>query len=243
MINTYIVYCHHRDAASSISTLLVQQWVEWQIYCINHYSLENSSFQHSVFSFLLWSRITLCSIIVGNYPFAQLTEEIHNTSWILLCRRATRGGAFAPLPKFSRNFQIIKLKFCILIISKKSLTGIFLCLISLQDISWDRPSDQKFRKWLVFNHKYAGIGRSFKLLVAYFMFILLFVYHSEKFQKCSVCLRFDFVSCHLLRKRVCIHSWNVNYKYWIAVTPVEQSLHPLEYAQWQKRHTRMQGRR
>jgi len=52
-----------------------------------------------------------------------------------------------------RNFQIIKLKFCILIIFKKSFTSIFLCLywliVPLQDISWDRPSDRKFRKWLV----------------------------------------------------------------------------------------------
>jgi len=30
-----------------------------------------------------------------------------------------------------RNFQMIKLKFCILIIFKKSLTGIFLCLTYL----------------------------------------------------------------------------------------------------------------
>jgi len=77
MINSYVVYCHHkiRDAASSISTFIVQQWVEWQI--INHYSLENSSFQHSAFSFLLWSRILLCSIIAGNYLFAQLAEGIH----------------------------------------------------------------------------------------------------------------------------------------------------------------------
>jgi len=40
--------------------------------------------------------------------------------------------------------------------------------ISLQDTSWDRLSDWKFRKWLVFNHKYAEIGWSFKMLVAYF---------------------------------------------------------------------------
>jgi len=40
-------------------------------------------------------------------------------------------------------------------------------IISFQDISWDRPSDGKFRKWSVFNHKYVGIGRSFKMLVVY----------------------------------------------------------------------------
>jgi len=41
-------------------------------------------------------------------------------------------------------------------------------IISLQDMSWDRPSDRKFSKWLVFNHKYAEIGRSFKMLATYF---------------------------------------------------------------------------
>jgi len=38
-------------------------------------------------------------------------------------------------------------------------------IISLQDLSWDRSSDRKCRKWLVFNHKYGEIGRSFKMLV------------------------------------------------------------------------------
>ena len=33
-------------------------------------------------------------------------------------------------------------------------------------------------------------------------YILFFVYHSENFQKCSVCVCFDFVSCHLLRNRL-----------------------------------------
>ena len=40
-----------------------------------------------------------------------------------------------------------------------------LTVISLQDLSWDRLSDRKFRKWLVFNHKYAGsdnLGDSLK---------------------------------------------------------------------------------
>jgi len=41
---------------------------------------------------------------------------------------------------------------------------------------------------------------------------------------------FDFVSCYLLRKRVCIHSWNVNNKYCIAITPVEQRFHPVDSA-------------
>jgi len=37
--------------------------------------------------------------------------------------------------------------------------------------------------------------------------------------------------------RVCIHSWNVNDKYCIAITPVEQSFHPVDYAWWQKQHS------
>jgi len=60
------------------------------------------------------------------------------------------------------------LKFCILIIFKKSLLKFFFVLLVnhlLTNLSWDRPSDRKFRKWLAFNHKYAEIGRSFKMLV------------------------------------------------------------------------------
>jgi len=35
---------------------------------------------------------------------------------------------------------------------------------------------------------------------------------------------------YLVMKRVCIHSRNVNNKYCIVTTPVEQSLHPVHYA-------------
>jgi len=65
----------------------------------------------------------------------------------------------------------MKMKLYILIIFKKSYWKFFVLLvkyyISLQDLSWDRLSDGKFRKWLVFNHKNAGsqLGRSFKLFV------------------------------------------------------------------------------
>jgi len=66
----------------------------------------------------------------------------------------------------------------------------------------------------------------------------LFLRHFLSFCSCTtlnifrnaVCLRFGFVSCHLLRKRVCIDSWNVNNKYCIAITPVEPNLHPVDYA-------------
>jgi len=60
------------------------------------------------------------------------------------------------------------MKFYILVIFKKSYWNFsFSCsliIISLQDLSWDRLSDWKFPKWLVFNHKYAGsvnVGDSF----------------------------------------------------------------------------------
>jgi len=102
-------------------------------------------------------------------------------------RRATWGGAFGAFasPEIfktlhrnydnCRNFQRIKIKFYILIISKKSYWKFSLScslIISLQDLSWDRLSDRKFRKWLVLNHKYAGtdnLGDSFKC--SYFLSI------------------------------------------------------------------------
>jgi len=40
------------------------------------------------------------------------------------------------------------------------------------------------------------LGRSFKVLIFLrHFFTFLFVYHSENFQKCSVCARFEFVTC------------------------------------------------
>jgi len=36
-------------------------------------------------------------------------------------------------------------------------------IISLQDLYWDRPSERKFRKWFVFNHKYAGIAKTWEI--------------------------------------------------------------------------------
>ena len=62
-----------------------------------------------------------------------------------------------------RNLQRIMMKFCILIIFKKSLIWIFFVLLVsnlVNKIYWDRPFDRKFRKWLVFNHKYAGIVKT-----------------------------------------------------------------------------------
>ena len=108
-----------------------------------------------------------------------------------LCHRhATRGEfrALAPRRNFQNiasnfdicgNFQRIKMKFYILIIFKKSYWNFSLScslIISLQDSSWDRLSDQKFHKWLVFNHKYAGsvnLGDSLKC--SYFQGIFLYL--------------------------------------------------------------------
>jgi len=42
---------------------------------------------------------------------------------------------------------------------------------------------------------------------------------------------------YLLRTRVCTDFRNVSNKYCIVITPVEQSLQPVDYAWWQKLHT------
>jgi len=64
------------------------------------------------------------------------------------------------------------------------------------------------------------------------------VYHSENFQKYGVCVRFDFVSCLSSEEESwhTVHSRNVNNQYCIVITPVEQSLQPVEYGWWQKQH-------
>jgi len=84
-----------------------------------------------------------------------------------------RGGAFGPPEIFKtfhrnfdirRNFQRIKMKFLYCnYFSEKCYPNFSLSnwlIISLQDLSWDRPSERKFRKWLVFDHKYAGIVKT-----------------------------------------------------------------------------------
>ena len=56
-----------------------------------------------------------------------------------------------------------------LIIFKKSCLNFSLSywlIISLQDLSWDRSLEQKFRKWFVFNqfnHKYTGIVKTWEI--------------------------------------------------------------------------------
>jgi len=81
----------------------------------------------------------------------------------LLIRRVTREGIFCLPPEnfkilhcnldICRNFQTIKTEFYILIIFKKSYWNFSLyywLIISLQDLSRDKPSDRKFHKLLVF---------------------------------------------------------------------------------------------
>jgi len=64
-----------------------------------------------------------------------------------------------------------------------------------------------------FNHKCAGIVQIWGMVqyigIPTAFFILLFMYHSDNFQKCGVYVRFDFASClsseeeslHTLSKR------------------------------------------
>jgi len=134
-----------------------------------------------------------------------------------------------------RNFQWLKMKFCIQIIFQKSLSlPIGQNSNNSQDSSWDRSSDRKFRKCLVFNHKYPGIvnlGRSFKMLVFLRHFLSLCSCTTLKVFRNGVRV-YAFISflAYLLRNRVCMHSRNVNNKYCVVITPVEQSFKV--YSQW-----------
>ena len=69
-----VEWCHHGDAASSISNFIAFAVTDLLT------KLENSYFQHTTFSFLLWSSILLRSIRAGNFLLAQLAEGTHSTS-------------------------------------------------------------------------------------------------------------------------------------------------------------------
>jgi len=59
-----------------------------------------------------------------------------------------------------------------------------------------------------------------------------------KFPEMQCVFTLAFVSClYLLRTRVCTDFRNVINKYCIVITPVEQSLQPVDYAWWQKQYT------
>jgi len=65
--------CHHRDAASSISTFLTL--------AVTDLSTAKTILptRANTFSFLLWSSAWLFYIIAGDFLFARLAEGIHNT--------------------------------------------------------------------------------------------------------------------------------------------------------------------
>jgi len=109
------------------------------------------------------------------------------------------------------------LKYCILIIFLKSLIRIFLCLTAYLSpykiyLETGHLIENFVKDWyLTTNMLELGDRLKCWLPVSKVFFILFFVYHSENFRNAvRVCVRFDFASCHLLRKRVCILSWNVN---------------------------------
>jgi len=85
--------------------------------------------------------VSVLSLYLGHLPPPEIFKTMHSNF------------------DFCSNFQRVKMKFYILIIFKIPFSNISLSSwlrLSFQDLSWDRLSDQKFRKWLVFNHKYAG---------------------------------------------------------------------------------------
>jgi len=129
-----------------------------------------------------------------------------------------------------RNFQRIKMKFCIQIIFEKSLIWIFLCPTGKLSpykiyLETSHLMENFVNVWYLTTNMLElwKLGRSFKMLVFLrHFFILLLVYHSERFQKWSV-YAFILFLAYLLRNRVCMHSRNVNNKYFIVITPLEQS--------------------
>jgi len=86
-------------------------------------------------------------------------------------------------------------------------------IISLPDLSWDMPSDWKFRSW---NCKNLGVRLSVGLSVTFLSFCLC---TTLKIFRNAVCVyALILFPTYLLRKRVCIDSRNVNNKYWIIYT-------------------------
>ena len=67
--------CHHRDAASSISAFLTLAVTD--LVTTGKFILPTPP---TTFSFPLWSRTFLCSIIAGNFLFALLAEGIAYTA-------------------------------------------------------------------------------------------------------------------------------------------------------------------
>jgi len=68
-------------------------------------------------------------------------------------------------------------------------------------------------------------------------FFIRFSCTTMKMIRNAVCVYALILFLAIFWGRVCMHSWNVNDKYCIAITPVEQSLHPVYYAWWQEQHS------
>ena len=154
------------------------------------------SSRFAAFDNRLWQLLRLNWI----FEFVDESGSI-NSCLCTVLRRATR-GEFAPPEIFKTlhskfdicsNFQRIKMKFYILIIFKILYANFSLSswlFLSSQDLSWNRPSDRKFRKWLVFNHKYAGsVNMGDSLKCSYFKGIFyLFVCVLFCLRLASICL-------------------------------------------------------
>ena len=138
-------------------------------------NLENAIFstRFAAINNRLWQLLRLHWI----FEFVDESGSI-NSCLCTVLRLVTREafGAFTPLEIFKTlhshfdicsNFQRIKMKFYILIIFKIPYSNFSLSswlFLSSLDLSWDRPSDRKFRKWLVFNHKYAGSVKTWEIV-------------------------------------------------------------------------------
>ena len=111
---------------------------------------------------------------------ASYIHNRHQTLRITWYRRATGEGQIrgdiCPPENFKilrsnfeicRNFRGINMEFYSIIIFKKSHLNFSLSywlIIFLQDLSWDTPSDRQLRKWLAFNHNYAGTVKTWEIV-------------------------------------------------------------------------------
>ena len=128
-------------------------------------------------------------------------------------RRATKGGirSICPPPKLSKHCIVI-LAFAEtfkkedeIVYSDKFLKKPYLnfslsywLIISLQDLSWEGHLIKNFvTGWYLTTNtlELSKLEGLLKMLGFLRHFFLLFVCHSESFQKLSVCVRFHYISC------------------------------------------------
>jgi len=128
---------------------------------------------------------------------------------------AQPGGGKCPPRKFQnipqqfdicRNFQRIKTKFCIVIIFKKKVLFeiFFVLLVNYLLTRFIRPSDRIFRKWLVFNHKYAGSVKTWEIMLVFLRHFLSFCSCTTFFWDRPHCDLMNFITL-LLNRANC---WN-----------------------------------